>query len=260
MSFGPIFIAGCIGICGFLLHKKNSTWKTEAIFALWGVGFYIFLSLTYLKFTRYSAPLLPLIALFGAKFLFDIHRTRVGKILLYGFAGMQLSMGLMYFSIYTTPHTSLSATQWILRNVPPHTAILTEEWNGIIRFTRPELTDKRYLLYSFNFYSLPDDDAKMLRLSTITSTSTYIILESPKIKNTITRLSMRYPKSSRWYTDLEAGVLGFRKVAVFSSYPALGAFTIPDDSMEETFTVFDHPTITIYKRNNVCAPGIPCNK
>lgn len=258
-SFGPVVLLGAVGTMGTIL-QKNMRRKTILLFALWGVGFYCFLSMTYLKFIRYSAPLLPIAALFGAKFLFDMHHTRIGKIALLSFVCIQVAAGCMYFSIYTSPHTSIGASQWIGKNIPTQSTILTEEWNSIIRFNRPELAGKNYNLRTFNFYTLPDDDAKMHTLSSITSVSDYIILESPKVKNTVIRLSTRYPKTSRWYTDLEAENLGYRKIMTFTSYPRIGPFTFPDDTMEETFTVFDHPTITIYKRTGVCAPGIACRQ
>lgn len=260
ISFGPAAMAGCIGMIGSLLHRKKTAGNMDLLLAVWGIGFSLFLSLTYLKFIRYSAPLLPLMALFGAKFLSDIYSSRLGKMLVYGCAGLQIIMGIMYVSIYLKPHTSLVAAQWIRRTVPPGSIIIIEEWNSIIRLNRPEFAGTSYTLRSFNFYSLPDDEKKMKYFSAISSDAAYIILESPKVKNTITRLSARYPKSSRWYADLDAGNLGFKKVMTFSSYPAIGPVLLPDEWSEETYTVFDHPTITVYKREGVCAPGIACNQ
>lgn len=45
----------------------------------------------------------------------------------------------------------------------------------------------------------------------------------------------------------------FKKVAELSSYPTIELFgkkviEIKDEMAEETFTVFDHPVIRIYKR------------
>ncbi len=248
-AFGPLSILGPIGIVGFLSNNYKTWKKPLYVIAMWCIGFLIFLACTYLKFTRYSAPLIPFFALFAAKFLRDIPKTRIGKILLYGAIGSQLLSGLMFFSVYTTDHTSVTAAQWISTHVPPDSVILIEEWNSIVRFSRPEVMRQNYQLISFNFYTLPDDAAKQQQLTKAISKAEYIVIESPKVKNTVTRLRSRYPHSKKFYEDLENGKLGFTKVATFTSYPRFGPFISNDDSAEETFTVFDHPTITIYRNN-----------
>jgi hypothetical protein len=58
----------------------------------------------------------------------------------------------------------------------------------------------------------------------------------------------------KYYEDLFSGKSGFTKVAEFSSYPRIQLFgktifEFPDESAEETFTVFDHPVMRVYKRN-----------
>ncbi len=52
------------------------------------------------------------------------------------------------------------------------------------------------------------------------------------------------------WKGLQDGTLGFKQVATFTSYPQLGPITLNDERTEETFTVFDHPTIRIYKNLN----------
>lgn len=59
-----------------------------------------------------------------------------------------------------------------------------------------------------------------------------------------------------YYDDLFSGKLGFTQIAEFTSYPriSIGGKTIiefPDEDAEESFTVFDHPVIRIYKRNSI---------
>lgn len=247
MSFGPTALIGCIGSIGIALQnsKKN---RVEWILAWWSIGFFLFLAYTYLKFTRYLAPLMPIYALFGAKILHDILATRVGRMLYILCITVQVLMGCMYASIYITKHTSLQATDWISQNIPNGSVIMTEEWNDIIRFNQLTRSGKHFIQQSFNFYSLPDDRTKLDRLNILLSNTDYIIVESPKVKNTIMRQSSRYPISSQWYTDLDTGRLKFQHIKTFSSYPRIGPFFIADDYLEETYTVFDHPTLSIYKK------------
>ena len=66
-------------------------------------------------------------------------------------------------------------------------------------------------------------------------------------------LEQEYPILNEYYRDLFSGELGFEPVAEFSSYPAIELFGVtlisfPDERAEETWTVFDHPVVRIYKR------------
>jgi hypothetical protein len=51
----------------------------------------------------------------------------------------------------------------------------------------------------------------------------------------------------RYYSLLFAGGLGYAPVATFRSYPRVGPLVFPDDSAEETFQVFDHPIVLIFR-------------
>ncbi|MBI4225991.1 DUF2723 domain-containing protein [Candidatus Roizmanbacteria bacterium] len=66
-------------------------------------------------------------------------------------------------------------------------------------------------------------------------------------------LKQKYPLLHKYYEDLFSGRLGFYKVAEFTSYPKIQLFgktllEFPDEAAEETWTVFDHPVIRIYKK------------
>jgi len=66
-------------------------------------------------------------------------------------------------------------------------------------------------------------------------------------------LEKQYPLLTQYYSDLFSGALGFKQVAEFNSYPKLSFFgktliEFPDEQAEETWTVFDHPVVRIYKR------------
>jgi len=56
----------------------------------------------------------------------------------------------------------------------------------------------------------------------------------------------------RYYNLLYSGELGFEKVAEITSFPQLvigrWSLVFPDEDVEETATVFDHPVIRIYKK------------
>lgn len=245
-AFGPLAGIGAVGILGASMHRKP--WGSFIyIAAAWSIGFFLFLMCTYLKFLRYAAPLLPLFAVFGAKYLSDLSKTTIGKTVAVVAIAVHIIYGYMFFQIYLPVHPSRSASDWIRQHIPSGSILLTEEWNSIIRFDRAPLHDTSYGLLSFNAYA-PETPEKINALSAQRARADYIIVQSPKVRRTIAHLRTRYPETYRFYEQLARGDSGFTKVAEFTSYPRLGPFYINDESAEETFTVFDHPAVTIYKK------------
>lgn len=245
VALGPLAIVGPIGL--LLLLRKSAPLRA---IALWTLGLAIALSMAFLKFIRYSAPLAVGYAL-GYAYLFVLFkRSRLIQGALLFFAVVQMLWGILFFSLYLSPHTTFQAAAWMATHIPDNVTILYEDWNSIIRYDLPPLSGKNIHLTSFNFYSFPDDEEKIKKLTNILPTVDYIIFDSPKVRNTIVRLKDRYSLTARFYLSLESGKLGFTRIGTFSSYPKLGSLEIPDDTVEETFYVFDHPTVTIYKKNS----------
>jgi len=76
-------------------------------------------------------------------------------------------------------------------------------------------------------------------------TSDYIFVPSRRIFANYLRLAGEYPLTAKYYSLLFSGKLGFTEIKTFT---ALNSKLFADEKAEETFTVFDHPTIRIYKK------------
>lgn len=248
-AFGPAILTG---ITAAVFTIRYTTKKTLyiTILSVWFIGFLVFSGITYLKFVRYSTLLAPLAALLSAALIHRLRRYRAGRFATLAFLVFQILWSAMVSQLYFRNHTSLEAASWLESHIPYGTVILTEEWNSIIRFNRAPLSDNGYGFHTINFY-MPETDLKIQALMHALNESDVIVLESPKVKNTIHRLSDRYPETVRIYTNLENGSLGFGKVAEFTSYPSLGPLIVPDHWLEETWYAFDHPAITVYARAGV---------
>ncbi len=83
----------------------------------------------------------------------------------------------------------------------------------------------------------------------------YLILASNRLWKPLPRLAdcqsqPCYPKTARYYESLFAGRLGFEMVAAFSSFPQtpILGLEIKDTAADESFTVYDHPQVFIFKK------------
>ncbi len=114
----------------------------------------------------------------------------------------------------------------------------------------------------------PDNADKVTRLLTCLEQGDYILIPTNHQYGQITRLPERYPLTTHYYRELigcppdreiawcyrvaEPGMfegrLGYDLVAVFTSYPTLGPWTINDQAAEEAFTFYDHPKVLIFQR------------
>ena len=138
------------------------------------------------------------------------------------------------------------------------------------------ITTSNVNITNFDFYSLDENPALLAELKEHLAKADYIFVPSRRIfanqtcTNPVTgllrrstprndercsRLKQQYPLLNEYYEKLFSGQLGYHQVAEFSSYPALhvASYTLhfPDETAEETWTVFDHPVVRIYKRTQI---------
>lgn len=148
---------------------------------------------------------------------------------------------------------------------------------------------KNYQYISFPFYDVDADPTVQERLKEDLARADYVIVnsrrvfknhtcEAPKerrykpalsIDQTIPvpafnplsdqeercrKLRQMYPVLNQYYRELFSDKGSFTMVAEFAQYPEISLFNktlieFPDENAEETWAVFDHPVIRIYKRN-----------
>jgi len=195
---------------------------------------------------RYLVPITPLLAIAAAYALVRLcaeHRallvaTATTVVLLTGL------YALAYEHVLAEPHTRMVASAWIAAHAPAGSSIANEHWDDSLPVGGAAAPYRLYQLPVFE----PDDATKLTKLYDILSRSDYYVLSSPRAWRTIGRLPDRFPLMARFYQELFAGKLGFRKVATFESEPQLLGIKLHDLSAEEAFWVYDHPPVMIYRR------------
>ncbi|PIT89262.1 MAG: hypothetical protein COU27_01265, partial [Candidatus Levybacteria bacterium CG10_big_fil_rev_8_21_14_0_10_36_7] len=161
---------------------------------------------------------------------------------------------ISFLSIYTKPNTRVEATDWILKNIEPGSFIAQEHWDDGVPIVNAEF----YNLISLPLYE-PDTQAKWRDIETKLETSDYIVIASNRLYVPLQKLTdceslpeeRCYTITAKYYQDLFSGKLGFTKVAEFSRYPTIPILELRlnDARADESFTVFDHPKVMIFKKN-----------
>lgn len=237
-------------------------------------------SFFFIKWTRFISPSFPLFSLFALLFMIDLYSKWRKKIfhryIFFILCLLLVIPGLAQLSIYTTPDVRFTASEWMYKNIPEGSKILTETANAIdLPIVSPDTNNKtplkNFLINSFNFYDLDASFELQNNLNRALGEADYIIIPSRRIFYNHTcfnliasqmsqtqtdrckELEKTYPLLNSYYRDLFSGELGFKKIAEFTSFPKITfmgktLLEFPDESAEETWTVFDHPVIRIYRR------------
>ncbi|KXK07199.1 MAG: hypothetical protein UZ21_OP11001001162 [Microgenomates bacterium OLB22] len=235
----------------------------------------------YAKWTRFSILSLPLIYVFIA-LMVESYYSSVCKrrsyaflvpFVLTGFYAM--ISGIAYLSIYRNSDTRVRASEWIYQHVLPHSVILSETANVVdVPLTLDQghhLGSYKYI--SFDFYNLDTKLQLQHDLRTYLAQADYIVVPSRRLfanhtcmrpansrlgsirgylSDVCAKREALYPQLHNYYETLFTSG-NYEKVAEFTSYPQIQlfghmVFSVPDEFAEETWSVFDHPVVRIYKR------------
>ncbi len=224
----PMFILGMLGFLGL-------SWKDKKINLL-RLSFLIYFlpnAFMFAKWSRFMAPIFPLMVIFAILFLLRIKIINVIKIVIIILA---ILPGVAYLSVYQNSDVRFQASEWIYKNIPANSYVLSETANVV---DIPLFNEKNLNVISFNFYDIDENPQLQNELKEHLMKADYIFVPSRRIF--ANHPQKKYPQLNDYYKKLFSGKLGFKKVAEFSA-------GLNDENAEETWTVFDHPVIRIYKR------------
>lgn len=236
------------------------TIKTKNAYYLLLVTFYLLLFLSqtalFVKWTRYMMPTVPFVILTVAialAALLQKEKTRIRA----SFVGVSLL--LIFSSIFALSYikttyfevdSRLAALLYAEHSIPVDATILTETADlGTMPFQ-----DAFPHLVFFNFYDYENNapNATEEQLQQQLASAQYIILPSQRILQSRIENPKRFPKGNKFYESLLNGELGFQKIYetpcdVFCSITYLND---PVYWWEQTSSVFDHPTVFIFKKES----------
>lgn len=231
----PYFLFLVVGY--FVIFRKNLKSIVGAL-ALWSMVFFISQSFQFSKPMRYMNLLYPYFAVIaGLGFIWVSQRVSRGAariLLLFVFL-----WPLSFMVIYLRPHSRVTASEWVYQNVPANSIILSEHWDDSLPL---QLHETRYDIRELPIFAQDTPD-KIATVEAMMRSADYYILSSNRGWGSIGKAPEVYPYMSRLYERLFDNRTDYRLVRKFSSYP----FGISDKFADESFTVYDHPVVLIYK-------------
>jgi len=161
--------------------------------------------------------------------------------------------------IYTQLNTRVLASEWIYKNIPADKIIAREHWDDGLPFGGKI----EYESLELPIYGMTDPLTEKEIRQKIQETD-YIIIASNRLYTPLQRiaqncknwniLQQRCPQNANaYYQQLFNGKLGFKKVAEFENPPTIPLLNVPidDQGADESFTVYDHPKIMIFKKTHL---------
>jgi hypothetical protein len=194
--------------------------------------FFLYFGQLYVKWFRFMSPIFFLGPLLVGAFLSSLLNKKVA----YFLTLVCLLPGFVFFYRYFQTDIRLQASVWMAKNL--HGIALSEDRNVL---SLPLLNHPNLQVIDYNFYDLNAQSAG--QLASLLPQINYIFIPSRRV------FANQNPDSSRflkeYYSKLFSGQLGFKLIKEFSIYPAILNY---EQITEETFTIFDNPTIRIYEK------------
>ena len=259
-GFGPAAgITSLLGLAAAAVAMRH--WRTgsrNVLLVLWAAINLGYFGFQFAKFLRYFLPVYPALAVLAAYLLVRALPGFATRLRLNGrwvmtaattvVVGLSVLYALAFTTIYSRPNTRITASNWIYQNIPSGSILGVEHWDDALPLRLPGY-DRKYGEAQLNLY---DDDSpdKIRKLVASLDKADYIILASNRLYGSIPRLPKRYPAAIEYYRALFDGRLGFDQAARFDSNPELFGITIDSTMAQEDFTVYDHPTVMIYKKSD----------
>ena len=271
-------------VVGYELIKRkfNSQLTTHNsqlnLIVLWILILFFYQGFQFVKALRYFFPIYPFLAILSGYFISKVFKKyKIGLFVYLFICIFVLVYPLSFITIYSRSHSRVEASNWIYINIPPGAKLSGEHWDDYLPLSLPGIgkIHEKYQSIEFPLY-WPDTQDKWKQMIDKLSQADYIIMSSNRLYGSILTNPKKYPVTEKYYQTLFDGSLGFEKVAEFTSRPNiplpfiklcltpllarygiiakkdqrcdLNGISFVDDYADETFTVYDHPKILIFKK------------
>ncbi len=262
----PLGLAACLGVVFYLVRNVFRFRADQAVLLLWILPYFLFVGRFFAKFNRYMLPIMPVMTILGAAMLVLLATSLRGRVRKVGWTPLAVVLivsflySLAYMNIYEHPNTRVAATAWIYSHIPAGSTIAVETpWDDTLPLPTSTMSPTRYRTIDLDMYADESNEAAVqAKIRNITSALTqanYIIMSSERMIRSIPRLPGFYPVATRYYDLLQSNGLNFQQELQFQEHPQLGPIVVHDYPADESFHVYDHPDVRIYKRVRTITPA-----
>jgi len=223
-------------------------------------AYFVLVSLQFYAIVRYLQPTYPVLTALSAAGLVAAWRyanaaapsrasiARAIKIAVGLSIGATVFWALAFVNgVYGNTNARLAAGDWMLENLPADAVVSQQSWDDGLPWGQAS-DFGRITLEPFSFGG--DSPERIEILIAGLDQVDYVIETSNKFYDSLPRTPARFPQMTRYYDTLFDGSLGFELVKTFKNDPSLFGITIDDSAAEEAFTLYDHPTVFIWKKTD----------
>jgi hypothetical protein len=189
----------------------------------------------------------------------DFLKRHLGQLILLFVLGYSLVYALAFVGLYFVEHPYRVASAWIYENVPPGSRIAGSHWDDRVPVGIPEhkrspanyVTEGKDL--ELPFYeqdNLPNIQQLVRRMSK----TDYIAFATPRVADSVPRIADEYPRTTALLQLLWAEKLGFTLEKTVKNRPSFLGMSFNDDLADESFSVYDHPKVVIFKNAERLSP------
>ncbi|HKG55201.1 MAG TPA: DUF2298 domain-containing protein, partial [Anaerolineales bacterium] len=284
----PLGLASLAGV-GLAIYELIWRRKLEHLLLVPYIGItFLYHARMFVKFMRYFLPIYPFLILFAAYLIVwlwryanasqksrppkpafpsndwthILSRIRPSRPLVLSIAGVvaggTLIYALAFSSVYGRMNSRIEASRWMYQNLPQGSMLANEHWDDWLPIGGLDGNSSygdQGMFKSVEMANYEDDNPdKLNKMVDNLTQADYIILSSNRLYDSIPRLPVRYPLTSRYYKLLFSGDLGFERLKDFTSYPTFLGIQFPDQVAEESFSVYDHPRVQIFQKTAAFDP------
>ncbi|MEX2425799.1 MAG: DUF2298 domain-containing protein [Thermomicrobiaceae bacterium] len=243
-----------VGIAGYLAIRTRDT--RYILLLSWIIPYFFVIASSEARFLRYAAPLVPPLAVIvGHQLAIWWYRSPASwrNRLLPGSAiaivsGITLAWAIAFMGVYTGPHPRVEASEWIYENVEPGATLTHEIWDDRLPVRLMAGSGEIYSYRGLDLYADRENAEAFDYIEETLGEADYIVLASQRLSDSIPRLPWRYPVQSAYYRLLEDEKLGFELAHEATNYPGFSSFRVNTSAADESFSVYDHPPVRIYRK------------
>jgi hypothetical protein len=189
--------------------------------------------------------------------IYSFLKRRGAAVLLLGVIGFCVVYALAFVRLYSLEHPYRVASHWIFANVPAGSRIASPHWDDKVPVGIPGKDPGIYQMNGRDF-ELPiyeRDTPQMIEtIVRRVASADYLAFATPRAADSIPRIADEYPNTTALLRLLWAEKIGFRLVYTTKNRPSFLGFTFNDDLADESFSVYDHPKVVVFKNEERLSP------